>query len=310
MPEIIYHYTSSGGLHGILSSGILYFTDSLFLNDRSERKNFYQMLERYLGEGESALCRALRGRYFGGQENIYRRLASVDPAEEKACRYFVLSCSREQDSLPMWNYYTRGIHAAGYNLHFKTDLLLTQLGGNPLLRKLTGGEPILCRAVLYEEEEKTVCLRRLLQAFSLKWKALASKEEREWLLEALDRCFEKMSLFYKDKAFSHEREVRVVIPTNNRRVRWIAEEEAGEKSGAKAEEETEKETAKTYRFREVRGAQVPFLALDVLEKGTVIAGVTAGPALDKEMAVKGVEYMLHHYGFPKTCKVSSVPLRY
>ena len=62
MPEIIYHYTSSGGLHGILSSGILYFTDSLFLNDRSERKNFYQMLERYLGEGESALCRAQRGR--------------------------------------------------------------------------------------------------------------------------------------------------------------------------------------------------------------------------------------------------------
>lgn len=294
MPEIIYHYTSSDGLHGILSSGILYFTDSLFLNDRSERKNFYQILEQHLAYGKNPLYQALCRRYFDRQDNIFCRLASVDPAEETACRYFVLSCSQEQDSLPMWNYYTRGMHAAGYNLHFRTKLLLSQLSGNPLTMALTGGQPILYRPVLYNETEKETCLRRLLQAFSVKWKAMDSEEERRWLLEALDRCFEKMSLFYKDKAFSHEREVRVVVPTNNRQIQKVLREEKAE----------------IYRFREVRGAQVPFLALDVLEKGRVIAGVTAGPALGKEMAVKGVEYMLQHYGFPKTCKVSSVPLRY
>lgn len=294
MPELIYHYTSSDGLHGILSSGILFFTDSLFLNDRSERKNFYQILKQHLAHGKNPLYQVLYRRYFDREDNIFHRLESADPVEEAACRYFVLSCSQERDSLPMWNYYTQGTHAAGYNLHFRTKLLISQLSGNPLTMALTGGQSILYRSVLYKNAEKAACLHRMLQAFSVKWKAADSEEERRWMLEALDRCFEKMSLFYKDKAFSHEKEVRVVIPTNNRQIRKVLKQEKEE----------------IYRFREVRGAQVPFLALDVLEKGRVIAGVTAGPALSKEIAVKGVEYMLHHYGFPKTCKVSSVPLRY
>lgn len=295
LPETIYHYTSSNGLHGILSSGVLYFTDSLFLNDRNERKNFYLLLKEYLKTWEPEKRDILLQRYFRQPDYITRCLEKTDPAQGEASRYFVLSCSTEKDSLPMWNYYTRSANAAGYNIHFETDSLLEQLKSHPLLKQLAEeSRPLLCRSVVYDEDVKRKALERVLERFSRQWERADSKKEQSRLLSALDQKFEAMSLFYKDRAFAHEGEIRIVISSRNKRIHRLA--------GSREKQ--------PYRFRQVRGAQTPYLALDVLEKGKVITGVTAGPALDKETAVKGVEYMLYFYGFPQTCKVSAVPLRY
>ncbi len=293
-PETIYHYTSASGLRGILSSGILYFTDSQFLNDRSERKNFYQMLADRLNGWEPDLKEVLTHRYFSKQSPVRRSLAMENPADEQASRYFVLSCSQEKDSLPMWNYYTRGARAAGYNIHFSARALVEQLQAHPLIQTINCQPRILCGRVLYQMEEKEQSLEGLLQEISQKWRQEKSGQYRRQLLTQADQAFEKMSLFYKDQAFAHEKEIRIVIPSDNRRIHSLPASD----------------NESPYRFREVRGAQVPYLALDVLEKGRAIIGVTAGPALDAEMAVKGVEYMLYYYGFPQTCKVSAVPLRY
>lgn len=298
LPRTVYHYTSSNGLHGILSSGVLYFTDSLFLNDRNERKNFYLLLREYLKTWNRDQRDILLQRYFRKPDYITRCLEKTDPAQEEASRYFVLSCSEEKDSLPMWNYYTRSADAAGYNIHFETDSLIRQLKSHPLLEKLKAGKrSLLCRKVMYEEEEKQKALEQVLRRFSKQWERTESKKEQMGILSALDRKFEVMSLFYKDRAFAHEGEIRIVIPSCNRKIHSLA--------GSR-----ENQQNRPYRFRQVRGAQTPYLALDVLEKGKAITGVTAGPALDKETAVKGVEYMLYFYGFPQTCKVSAVPLRY
>lgn len=296
LPETIYHYTSANGLHGILSSGILYFTDSLFLNDRNERKNFYLLLRDYLKTWDREQREILFQRYFKAPDYISRCLEQTNPADTGASRHFVLSCSEEKDSLPMWNYYTRSMHAAGYNLHFETKSLLQQLKAHPFFKAAGRRSRLLCRGVVYEEAVKNKILRQVLEAFTSKWEADDSRESRNRLLLALDRAFEQLSLFYKDKAFAHEKEIRIVISASNRTIHRLF---------SSAERETG-----PYRFRQVRGAQTPYLALDVVEKGTVITGVTAGPALDKEMAVNGVEYMLYFYGFPQTCKVSAVPLRY
>lgn len=293
LPQKIYHYTSADGLHGILSSGTLFFTDSLFLNDRSERKNFYTTLEKELSLCPQDVREILQERYFEGRETIFTKLTATDPAQKTAGRYFVLSCSKESDSLPMWNYYTRSIHAAGYNIHFDTEHLLSQLEKHPALSRLSKREPLLCRSVIYEEKQKRRDIQKLLEQFSIKWKN--SRKSKEDLLQIMDKAFERMSLFYKDKAFSHEKEVRIVIVSDNWAIHGLSSQDRGEA---------------IYRFRKVQDMQIPCLALDVLEKGKAITGVTAGPALDKEMAVNGVEYMLYYYGFPQTCKVSSVPLRY
>lgn len=293
-PETIYHYTSASGLRGILSSGILYFTDSQFLNDRSERKNFYQMLADRLKGWVPDLKEILEHRYFSRQSPVLRSLSMAEPADKDASRYFVLSCSQEKDSLPMWNYYTRGARAAGYNIHFSTSALMEQLQAHPLIQRINCQPRLLCGRVVYQDAEKEQGLEGLLEEICQKWREEKEPREREELLLRADLAFEKMSLFYKDQAFAHEKEIRVVIPSNNRRIHSLSADDS----------------ESPYRFREVRGAQVPYLALDVLEKGRAITGVTAGPALDEEMAVKGVEYMLYCYGFPQTCKVSAVPLRY
>ena len=36
VPDVLYHYTDSGGLKGILSSGKIWATDIHYLNDKSE----------------------------------------------------------------------------------------------------------------------------------------------------------------------------------------------------------------------------------------------------------------------------------
>ncbi len=297
LPQTIYHYTSSKGLHGILSSGVLYFTDSLFLNDKNERKNFYLLLKQYLQNWECDEKELLLSRYFTKPDYITRCLERTDPADEHASRYFVLSCSTEKDSLPMWNYYTRSTHAAGYNIHFETKSLVHQLKSHPILKTAGKGGSLLCRGVVYEEHVKETILKQVLERFVYQWERAGDEASCSRLLKALDRAFEKLSLFYKDRAFSHEKEIRIVISASNRSIHRLAYD-------------SEERENSPYRFRQVRGAQTPYLALDVLEKGTAITGVTAGPALDKKTAVNGVEYMLYFYGFPKTCKVSAVPLRY
>ena len=194
----------------------------------------------------------------------------------------------------MWSYYTRGVRAAGYNIHFNARALVQQLQQHPLVRRLNCQPDLLCGSVVYAERQKEQRLRQLLEELDRKWEQEKTEQYHRQLLAQADRVFEKMSLFYKDEAFAHEKEIRIVIPSDNGRLGRFPP--GGETS--------------PYRFRDVRGAQVPYLALDVLEKGRAITGVTAGPALDEEMAVKGVEYMLAYYGFPQTCKVSAVPLRY
>jgi hypothetical protein len=221
-------------------------------------------------------------------------LSMAEPADQGASRYFVLSCSQEKDSLPMWNYYTRGARAAGYSIHFSTRALVKQLQEHPLIQRINCQPRILCGRVIYEDKEKAQGLEGLLQEISQKWREKQDERYREELLLRADLAFEKMSLFYKDQAFAHEKEIRIVISSDNRQIHSLSADN----------------DESPYRFREVRGAQVPYLALDVLEKGTAITGVTTGPALDEEIAVKGVEYMLYCYGFPQTCKVSTVPLRY
>lgn len=295
-PEKIYHYTSADGLHGILSSGTLFFTDSLFLNDRSERKDFYLILKDYIQNSDldEDFKNLVWNRYFGKNDYISKYLKRARPSDGAASRYFVLSCSKSSDSLPMWNYYTHSVNASGYNIHFDAEKLIAQIKAHPLIQLLETRHiympSVLYREIIYNRKQKSREIAELLHRSQREFK----EQENETILRKLDLSFEGMSLFYKDSAFSHEKELRIVIATDNESVHGISE---NQQNGC-------------YQFRKVRGVQVPHLNLEVLEKGKVITGVTAGPALDKELAANGAAYMLHYYGFPQSCKVSDVPLRY
>lgn len=95
----IFHYTSISGLQGILEHKKLRFTNIKYMNDKDE---IFAGLESMLKEGNIPEEKADKLR---------------EAFRSEVLQTFVCCFSLEEDSLPMWNYYTKEINNQGYNIH-------------------------------------------------------------------------------------------------------------------------------------------------------------------------------------------------
>lgn len=112
----IFHYTSIGGLQGILEHKKLRFTNINYMNDKEE---ILAGLESVLKAGN-----------LSEKEVDKRNISVLDEKRET----FVCCFSIEEDSLPMWNYYTKEINNQGYNIEFSDKKLVESvLRENPVL---------------------------------------------------------------------------------------------------------------------------------------------------------------------------------
>lgn len=112
----VFHYTSIGGLQGILSRKALRFTNIKYLNDKDET--------------------------LAGLDSIVKENGFSEEQREKF-RSSILNCgtqtflccfSLDGDSLPMWNYYTKEINNQGFNIAFDSkELVESILKNNPIL---------------------------------------------------------------------------------------------------------------------------------------------------------------------------------
>jgi hypothetical protein len=78
-PRIIYHYTDGDGLHGILESGNLRFTDIFYLNDPTELRhgiNYAIQLLREKSENDSNEMRFFSNRF---KDLVEARIEAVAP---------------------------------------------------------------------------------------------------------------------------------------------------------------------------------------------------------------------------------------
>lgn len=105
----IFHYTSVNGLKSILEQSALRFTNIGYLNDMSEVKAGINSLKKTIGLSE-------------GDFNNLQRYIRI--AEDET---FVCCFSLDQDSLPMWNYYTKEAHHQGYNIEFNDRALVESI---------------------------------------------------------------------------------------------------------------------------------------------------------------------------------------
>ena len=96
----IYHYTSIGGLQGILQSKTLRFTNIKYMNDRDEIIAGLESIA-YTCNASQEECELLRSSFMN-----------------HGAQTFVCCFSLEDGSLPMWNYYTKEINNQGYNIEF------------------------------------------------------------------------------------------------------------------------------------------------------------------------------------------------
>lgn len=105
----IFHYTSIGGLEGILGQKKLRFTNIKYMNDKDE-----------IIAGIDSLAKL----YDASEENRQEMYSTVFDCGTQT---FVCCFSLEEDSLPMWNYYTKEVNNQGYNIELNVQKLIESI---------------------------------------------------------------------------------------------------------------------------------------------------------------------------------------
>jgi hypothetical protein len=180
--RILYHYTSAGGLVGILERRLLFASDVWFLNDASEvRYAQGRMLERVR-------------QYLGPDQPWLQELIDVSEAKPGWLdEVFVTSFCEEPDLLSQW----RGYAAGGFAIGFAAEALAALCSGP--------GAPRLVQ-VDYGAESGRRRLRRLFE--ELAGDGHGSHEERELLARTV--LLPEMARV-KEPSFSEEKEWRLLV---------------------------------------------------------------------------------------------------
>jgi len=130
LEKSIYHYTSPVGLKEILKTPSLWFTDYRFLNDRSEKIYAFDLFVKCMKEEESflksnfydtilsSICEG-NSLKFEVYDKTIKKLYDRD--------YYVASFSNNDNSLSMWNYYTKTASKTGYCINFNNIRIISTL---------------------------------------------------------------------------------------------------------------------------------------------------------------------------------------
>lgn len=297
--ERLYHYTSPAGLNGILSNEYihLFFTRLDCLNDMEEGKEVLSMLlsacnvllekkkittqqHDKLIEVKPNYKKNYSPRKADGNSIVLQSLSSSIP--------FICCYSRDKDSLPMWNYYSKGSRYEGYNigLNFESSIryhfydLERGLISNP-----AGNLEYL--EVIYDDEEKISIITKFLE------ERIDKKKSLEYIELELSDAMNRWEISFKNSVFKHESEVRLALYVPNQL--------------------TENNELKKIplRFRESNGLLVPYM--EVLLDKAALSQVTVGPLLEAELATETVNSLLNERKYDTSTveiKGSEVPIRF
>lgn len=241
---LLYHYTSPEGLKGIIENKTLFATDLRYMNDSAEYRYVLEMIKNNI----DVLC--------GDDEKIKDGvLFSVDLAlfhglSDPIHRYSI-SFSMQEDSLTMWNYYTKGDSVKGYAIGFEKWGLLKNLSilirdddGKIVERNEKDHLVIFHGKIIYDEKEQIQLLKNIFDEF-LKLYDKEVDVDESFIYELTRLMVEKAldyGLFFKKSGFYPEAEYRLIYCTylsNNF-------------------EHSLKGIPRTEKFRLVKGVFVPY----------------------------------------------------
>lgn len=313
----IFHYTSIGGLEGILGDKKLRFTNIKYMNDKDE-----------IIAGLDSLAKACDV----SEEAREKMRAAFNSHGEQT---FVCCFSLEEDSLPLWNYYTKEINNQGYNIEFDDKKLVESiLRNNPVLN----GCNLSYGIVDYSKDNDSEYSRTFTNAISTSMDLFISKlfltvakgafvdrlsnidesslHDLEKTIADIEnnpklndlpiyfyngqKCkFEKDSsgeylYFVKRDYFKQEREFRIVITVPDER---LAELKA---KGA-------------YKFRIGNGILIPFLELSF--SADVVKSITISPTVQSDLVELSIQDFIKYCKFEiedysKFIRHSNIPVRF
>lgn len=274
--EILYHYTKSNGVNGIIHNNSFWATKSDFLNDPNEFNHIYNIITSICDEVIS--------------NKNWKKMFLDDVLEEQAITsggnkdYFVLSFSNRRDSITMWSEFGS---RTGYNIGFKSKQIIERI--------LEDNKIDYHGFVIYNSEEQKRIVKRILSSglseemnmtFS-EILELGARDRNDEIYKKACRKFQKMTavyaMFFKNEAFREEQEYRFVF---------------------KKQRDTE------VLFREKDGFMIPYIKIQLSKEPLPVKEIVVAPQNHIDLAKKGMEYMMLQKGYEVEVSLSNIKLRY
>ena len=287
----IYHYTSPDGFMSILQpqNVVLRFSRYDTLNDESEGKDIFKIY--------SEVCNDLRHRKLIN-ECFYNEICNLKFREidffrhhneddklwemrSKQCERYICCFSKDKDSLPMWNYYTKEGRYQGYNIAF--SFFESPLHISYIHKTYVDQYNIRIYQVLYRNSDKKKFVEdEILYIYS----KITDFDNQISLVKSYFSSFLKtMSLVFKSECFEHENEVRMILTL------------------------PKDQEIFPVKYRSKDGYIIPYV--EYCFPTNTVKSITLGPLLNKETAKEAASSFLEQRGYSvKTVENSEIPVRY
>ncbi len=208
----IYHYTSQDTLLKILD-GKLRFTDRFYLNDKTE--GIYT-LDLIISEIDDII--AVDSKFYTIKNDIAQKCIEFKE-ELKNDRFNVYQCSfsLNNDSLPMWNYYTKNNELRGVNIGFDSKKLSDSIERTiPRAETVDKNQLFVFGGnVIYEKDKQKVIIKDIIEKYSqLIFEHYDCEKALRMSLHFFDRIIDRIVLagtFFKKECFSVEEEYRLAV---------------------------------------------------------------------------------------------------
>ena len=291
--ESVCHYFPKSALLSIVKDKKFYFSDTDFLNDISEMKHIYSIIEEVISRDNTDR----------GAVNLFKEILRINPLikddisfdDRKGSnendgfiynrRNYVFCCSLDNDCLSNWKYYGKGKGYDAFNITFNANSYLAYIKSIFKFKE----HKFLSGIVIYENELKVKLITNIIKKIDefIKISDLDSKMMRA-LKTRLFYYIMDLSLFFKDSAYKDEKEYRFVISLDNSKI---------------------KDNALEYDFRFANDILVPYLKIPFDKDMIELIGI--GPCMNSDLSAKSLYALLQYYNFENTSVgKSSIPLRY
>lgn len=271
--SILYHYTKSNGINGIINNNCFWATKSDFLNDPNEFSHIQRIIDQVCQE--NIKNEDLKKMFL--KDSIYAK-------QEKSREYFVLSFSNCRDSITMWSEFG---NKTGYNIGFRSDDIIARIE--------EAAEIAYHGLVIYHTKQQMQLIRKNLCNYLPNLLRMPLKEILELgrqnpqndiyqkACRKFQRTAEVYAMFFKHEGFAEEQEYRFIF---------------------------KKQKNTVVHFRAKDGFMLPYIEIPLSEKNLPIEEIMVAPQNHIDLAKNGMEYMLRAKGYKANVSLSNIKLRY
>ena len=287
----IYHYTALKNIEPILLNSqnqiVLWASQSDCLNDISEGKvveqRYHEVCKSLWDDGviSRKFYNLLKHITPSRNELFYLLQSDAIRAYRGEYTTYIASFSKNNDLLPMWNYYSKGDMFEGVNLGLDASTISFNFGHS----FADGKVKVSISPVIYDPEEQKQVIRSFLlevvknyeEQFDSSVRALVSMRLTSW------------KMLFKQACFCHEQEVRIIVDIANKYSGILP-----------------------VKYRTNSGYIIPYVEIKIDK--SALRSVTLGPFRGTESQIKLQEsilsQMLTSNQYYAKINVSNVPVRY